>query len=299
MIRRIATPFALALTLAACQGREAAVAGPRADYRMSLAAVGDTAWYHLQNEARIGVVNDPADTMVVMTSEDYVLELARTSSDTVVAFFDHIRIMVNRAGRIIPVPMEPLYRQEFVLTDSAGRLGVRAMPFVSQMEPSVRETARLLDEMFFTVPTVRLDAGYVWVDTVDATHELSGARYRRGNVTRYEVVGDTVLHGVQAKVIRYESALDNMAMQMDNDSARTMLAGSESGTIVYSPARRLLLARHRRGRLTGEMVMPTQTGFEHLPHFYDFAVTVELLPPGAEPPAAAPAPTAQPARRAD
>lgn len=282
MIRRIAAPLSLALIVSACGARGAADVEPRTDYRMSLDEAGDTAWYHIQNEATIGVVGSDTDTMIVRTSEDYVLELARTAPDTVIGFFDHIRIMVNRGGRIVPVPMEPLYHREFVLTDSAGRLGVRAMPHVSQMEPSVRETARLLDEMFFTVPAAALTAGFVWVDTVDVTYESSGARFDRKTVTRYEVAGDTVIHDVRGSVIRYESALDNHAVQLASDSSRTVLIGSETGTIVYAPARRIILSRRRQGRLDGEMVMSSGGSVQHMPHFYEFAVSVDLIPPRAE-----------------
>lgn len=298
MIRRIVAPLAVALIVVACSARAGTDTQDGRHYRMSLDEAGDTAWYHLANESVIGMVPAPADTMTVRSSEDYVLELARISPDTVIGFFDHIRIMVTRGERVIPVPMEPLYRREFVLTDSAGRLAVRALPAVHQMEPSVRESARLLDEMFFTVPAAPLQNGMVWVDTVRARHELSGARYSRNYVTRYEVAGDTTLHGVTAKLIRYESALDNEAAQLNNDSARTVLVGTETGSIVYSPARRLILSRQRRGRLDGEMVMPAGDGFQHMPHFYEFSVAIELLPPRA-PGAAADTADAPPARRED
>ena len=299
MIRRIVAPLSVALIVSACGARGGADVEPRSDYRMTLDQAGDTAWYHIQNEARIGVVGPDTDTVIVTASEDYVLELTRTAPDTVIGFFDHIRIMVNRGGRIVPVPMEPLYHREFVLTDSAGRLGVRAMPHVSQMEPSVRETARLLDEMFFTVPAARMEAGLVWVDTVDVTSESGGARFTRKNVTRYQVAGDTVLHGVSAKVIRYESALDNHAVQLASDSSRTVLTGSESGTIVYAPARRIILSRRREGRLDGEMVMAAGDSTQHMPHFYDFAISIDLLPPRAEGAAADTAEAAAPAGRPD
>ncbi|HEX6590195.1 MAG TPA: hypothetical protein VF039_14410 [Longimicrobiales bacterium] len=291
MIRRPAAPLALMLFAAACGARAGTDTGPRADYRMSLAETGDTAWFHLQNEATIGVVANGTDTVVVRSSEDYVLELARSGPDTLVGFFDHIRIMTERAGRVVPVPMEPLYRREFLLTDSAGRYAVRALPHVSQMEPSVREAARLLDETFFTVPAAPLAAGLVWVDTVDTSYELNNARFHRMYVTRYQVVGDTVLHGVQAAVIRYESALDNEAAQIDNADARTVLAGTETGTIVYSPARALILSSHRNGRLDGEMTMPGPNGPQRMSHFYEFAVGFDLLPPRS----ALPADTAEPA----
>ena len=279
MIRRTAAPLALALIVSACHARGGVDEDARVGYRMSLDEVGDTAWYHIQNEGRIGVVGPDADTVIVATSEDYVLKLTATAPDTVIGFFDHIRIMVNRGGRIVPVPMEPLYHQDFVLTDSAGRLRVRVLPHVWQMESSVRETARLLDEMFFTVPAAPLATGLVWVDTVDVRYESGGARFERRNVTRYEVTADTVLHGVPAKTIRYESALDNDAVQLASDSSRTVLSGAETGTIVYAPARRIILSRHRQGRLDGEMLMTAGNTTQRMPHFYEFAVSVDVLPP--------------------
>ena len=291
MNRRIAALLALALVVSACHAREAAEAGPRADHRMTLGAVGDTVSYFEQTQARSGIVNMAGDTVVTSSNEDEVFVVTRTAPDTLVASYEYIRIRVVSAGRVMPVVLDVIRNRPFVLAEIDGRYRVVEQPQVEGMQVSVADLAGQIDVLFrMPVPAQPLVPGLVWVDTVRTTENHDRLELERVDVSRFEVAGDTVLHGIPATLVRYRSAIETTMTDVitATDQAATTLNGEIEGNVVYAPGRRLVLAHVRSGRLEGEVANNSGDSTQRMPHFYEFDTTIDLLPPpdrNAPPPA--------------
>lgn len=277
----IAAPLALACFVSACGARGAADPDPGFEPRLALNQVGDTVWYHQETDIVVGMVNAQGDTSIAYGDEDHVLHLTRVAPDTLVAFYHHIRIAMNQGGRIVPVPMETLFGEHFTLVRTDGRYRVTTAPAVPNMAESTREMVRHLDEMFMTVPDQPLEPGLTWGDSIEFVAHTRESRLARYTQTRYRVEGDTIVAGVPGVVIRYESDVDAAVASLHDEELRTELSGTDNGTIVYAPARQLIVSRVRQGRLDGSMYALIQGERRPLPHYYAFDTRIRLIPPGA------------------
>ena len=289
--RHLATLFALALTAAACAARnEDGAAEPRGGRRMALSAVGDSVLYFEQTGSVATMVAINGDTVESRSNEDEVFLVARVAPDTLVATYEYMRIRVETGGRVLPVPTQALLGRPFVLAEENGRVRTVRAPELPE-ESGLRDLTQQFEDFFMPVPAQPLDIGLIWVDTLRHEEAIGAGGARRSAVTRYRVTGDTTVHGIEGRVVSYESALESVMYGGGGPSdVRTELVGTETGTIVYSPERRIMLARVRNVALEGTVRVESPSGPRELPHWFRFGSSVEALPaPAAGEPVVPPA----------
>lgn len=259
---------------------------------IALAAPGDSVVYLEQTDAITTFRRPTGQTPVVSSRHDAVIHVVRTAPDTLEAFYEHLRLRVTMAGRERSPETASLRWQRFVLHDDDGRIETVVAPPQPDEIRQMTDLTRQFDDFFFRIPARPLDVGAEWVDTTEFTGGGQGTATRL-TVTRFRVRGDTTMHGVAARVIDYESAIET-SMTSPPTTQGTMtssLVGEEEGVIVFAPDREVMLSRHRTGALEGELVVEGNLETQHLPQTYRYESRIELLPPVVpdEPPTAGPA----------
>jgi hypothetical protein len=247
---------------------------------IALAHVGDSVVYLEQTDASTAFERPTGEMVVVTSRHDAVIHVIRTAPDTLEAFYEHLRLRVTMAGQERSPETGSLRWQRFVLHDDDGRIETVVTPPQPDEIRQMTDLTRQFDDFFFRIPALPLDVGAEWVDTTEFTGGGQGTAARL-TVTRFRVRGDTTMHGVTARVIDYESAIESSMTTPPTTQGTTTssLVGVEEGVIVFAPDRDVMLSRHRSGEHEGEIVVEGNLETQRLPQTYSYESRIELLPP--------------------
>lgn len=248
--------------------------------RIALAEVGDSVVYLEQNTAFSTIARE-TDTLVVTSRHDAVVHVMRTAPDTLEGFFEHLLLRFEGANQTRNVDTRSLIGERFVLHDDDGRIETVSAPALSSAIRQMSDLRRQFEDFFLRLPARALDLGAEWVDTVRFGANEGESAAERLAVTRFRVRADTVVEGIAARIVDYQSALETRLRSASSTEGVLVstLAGAEEGTFVYAPERAVLLRRHRVGMLEGELVIEGNLDTRRFPQSYSYESRVELIPP--------------------
>ena len=279
------TPAALAaimLVAGACSASSAEApreSQPRQP-RVALAEVGDSVVY-LEQTTAITFLARPGDTLAVTSRHDAVIHVVRTAPDTLEGFYEHLVVRFEGGQQTRQLDTDSLLGERFVLHDERGRIETVSAPVLPPNIRQMTDLRRQFDDFFLRLPDRPLEIGGEWVDTVRLSATEGQGSTGRVSVERFRVRADTMVDGLPALVIDYETVIETSmrSAPTTQGTLTSTLTGGEEGTFVYSPAREILLRRHRIGVLEGELVLEGNLETRRFPQSYSYESRIAVLPP--------------------
>ena len=264
--------LSLALLAGACAGRaEPAAVAP------SLAQPGDSAVYYEELNTRATMIG-ARDTATSDVRYVGVVHMSRLTPTMLRAYYEVLYLRTESSvGTVRPDTRRLLYRP-FVLEDRDGRIRTIRSPDLPGDVYRVMDVRRHFEEFFPPgFPTARpLPIGQSW--TATDTVQQAAAGDTRMRSARYTVTRDTVIDSMRVLVLDYEATIASVAA--DSVAAAgaltTALEGSERGTVLYAPERRLLVEWRRQGTMEGSVV-PNRRGQPGMPYSIDYDGTTRLF----------------------
>lgn len=205
------------------------------------------------------------------------IALVHGSGDAARAWYERLHIAMNGPqGRVAPATDSALFQPFDLLFDERGRITtVRAPKFPLSFE-TVTDLSHQFDDLFLRLPVEPLRLGLSWTDTatIESTGEREG-RFWSQRQLHARVVRDTTVDREAGWVIEAVQVLSMRSSQRLRDqplTARTQLAGADTGVFVFSRERGRMLGRRRRMTLTGTLtyeggasplVLPVRQGYEN------------------------------------
>lgn len=251
--------------------------------RIALAEVGDSVVYLEQTDAFTGLARSDGDTLVVSSRHDAVIHVLRTAPDTLVGFYEHLRLRFRSGNQTRDIETDSILWQRFVMHEDDGRIETLSTPSMPAEVRQLTELERQFDDFFLRLPDRPIVVGAEWVDTVRFGETGPGeeSSIERLVVSRYRVARDTVVHDIPARVIEYTSVLESTVRSAPSTQGRmtSALVGEEQGRFVFAPDRELMLHRHRTGVLEGELVVEGNLDTQRLPQTFSYESRIELVPP--------------------
>ncbi|HEX6071115.1 MAG TPA: hypothetical protein VFZ18_14865 [Longimicrobiaceae bacterium] len=223
-------------------------------YRRSAA---DTLWYQEASRATIDVTTPQGD-INVRSRTDAKIAVTFGVADTARAWYDELSISAESPqGQQAPTTDEVL-RQPFLLKlQSDGTLETLSTPPLPESFQGVSDIARQFDDFFVRLPDTPLTSGTAWTDTVRVNAATStGGRVSTERISRYEVVGDSVIDGASAVVVRaaVRTQLNSTGPSgMPETEMMSVLRGEEQGTFYFDAAAGRMLGRSQTGDLSGDL----------------------------------------------
>jgi hypothetical protein len=277
----LASAGALMLIAACSGGRDPGEPAPAIQLPpISLASVGDSVMY-LEHTHSLTVIERPSDTVRVSSDQTAVIHVMRTAPDSLEAFYEHLRLRFETPTQMRNIDTRALLGPRFVLQEDDGRVTTVSAPALPDEIRQLADLRRQFDDFFLRLPAHSLDVGVEWVDTLEHSGAEGEASMRRSIVTRYRVARDTLLEGLAARIIEYETAIDASLRSAPTTEGVLMstLVGAEEGRFVYAPERDVMLRRWRVGVLEGEVVVEGNLETHRFPQLYSYENTIELIPP--------------------
>lgn len=275
------------LFLAAGCGGPAAPSGPEPRPLPSLAAVGDSAAWFEEITSVVEAVPGQ-DTVRLSRRIAAATHLVRVAPDTLRGYYEALLIRMDLPNGTVRAETDELLGQPFLLVETdSGMVTVDAPPIPSDVNQMVGLENRFGEVLpFWLELDLEREVGMEWTDTLTRPRAIEGLV--PGDVTaetRYRVLSDSVYEGMSVQVLQYSSRLRARALAAagSHGDVETMLEGTEHGTIIYAPARDLLVEWQRRGELAGTSRALERPGQSELPQTYEYeASTRLLLGPAAE-----------------
>jgi len=267
---------------AACGGREpAADVAPAAQLPpIALAQTGDSVMYLEQTHA-LTVIERPTDTVRVWSDQTAVIHVVRTAPDTLEALYEHLLLRFETPTQTRNIDTRALIGPRFVLHDDAGRIETVSAPGLTAEIRQLTDLRRQFDDFFLRLPARALEPGVEWVDTLQRHLGEGEASAERRLVTRFRVRGDTVVEGLDARIVDYSSDVEASLRSAPTTEGTLLsrLIGAEEGRFVYAPGPRVMLRRARTGVLEGELTVEGNLETLRFPQQYTYQSTIELIPP--------------------
>ena len=242
---------------------------------------GDTLRYREVTTADITL--DAAQGPIKVTSEqESQLAVTFAGRDSARAWYESLLLSASSPQGTTTPGTESLKRQPFHLRLTArGAVTLLAAPAMPAEVAAITDLTHQFDDFFLRLPAGTLTRGRSWRDTVTLGDSTGAKWYLVRREARYTVLRDTVVAGTRALVIIMQQALTLASGgPVANQPVRTAqrLVGSDSGTVIFSPATGRMLARARSGMLTGTMEITQLSGVITLPQRYTFESRIERLP---------------------
>lgn len=214
----------------------------------------------------------PQGPMEVSSLHDAEIDVVFTAQDTARAFYTSLALgMESPQGTLTP-ETAPIIGKPFVLHfTSKGQVETVSTPTFPESFQGVTDLSRQFLDFFTPLPDHVLEQGVSWTDTLRVSGDDNELIEKIG---RYEVMGDTLIGGIPAKIIstKTSSVIESSAPGPAPDiTIISKLAGVESGFVYFAPEQGVLLRRTRTGLLEGEVkyegtpqpiVLPQQLRYE-------------------------------------
>jgi hypothetical protein len=251
-----------------------------AEYRFG----ADTLRYDERTTGRVTMFA-PSGEVVVRTDHDARLALAASGAGRVRGWYERLALRKQGPGLAEQVgDTRALLGRAYALAVSPrGEVRVETLPAIPAPVASMTDLTRQFDDFLVVLPAGQpLRAGTVWVDTLVRTgggrpDSTTTARH----VRRHRVERDTVVGGQPAVVIALQQSvrIDGVApMPGGAGRMRTHLEGEEDGRAVFVPGAGRLVARERRGTLTGQIAVTGTRQPLELPQRFEYTSTMTLVP---------------------
>ena len=243
---------AAVLTVSLCVPIAAAAQAPT--YRR---AAADTLRYQEATRATIDVTTPQGDVNV-RSRTDATIAVTFGAADTARAWYDELSLSAESPQGQQAPPTGEVLRKPFVLRlQPDGTLETLSTPEVPASFQGVSDIARQFDDFFVRLPDTPLTAGIAWTDTVRVNGTTStGGRVATERISRYEVVGDSVIDGAPAVVVRaaVRTQLSSSGPAgMPETEMLSVLRGEEAGTFYFDAAAGRMLGRSQTGDLSGDL----------------------------------------------
>jgi hypothetical protein len=231
-----------------------AAAAQAPTYRRS---ASDTLRYQEASRATIDVTTPQGDVNV-RTRTDATIAVTFGAADTARAWYDQLSLSAESAqGQQAPPTGEVLGKPFLLRVLADGSLETLSTPDVPASFQGVSDIARQFDDFFVRLPDTPLSRGTTWTDTVRVEAPTStGGRVATERISRYEVVGDSVIDGAAVVVVRavVRSHLNSTGPAgMPETEMMSVLRGEEQGTFYFDAAGGRMIGRSQTGDLSGDL----------------------------------------------
>lgn len=228
-------------------------------------------------------VTTPTGIHESRSEHDATVIVAFGGADSARAWYESLRIAsISPQGRQEPVTRDALSCSFDLFFDARGRSRtLRAPKFPASFEATA-DLSHQFDDFFARLPAEPLSLGLAWEDTaVVETRGPDDDFFRGQRVIRSRVARDTTVAGEAAGLI--ESVQRNTlagAQRLKGQplTLRTAMAGSDSGTVVFSKRNGRMLARQRVGSMSGTITYMGGTTPVVLPIQQRYDNTVRRVP---------------------
>lgn len=230
---------------------------------LALAAPGDlpaadTLRYREETTGAM-VVETPQGEVTVRSDHRGVVAFVPVRADSAVAWYEELAIAATSPHEERRPETADVLHREFVLRfDERGRVETARAPELPDSFRGVSDIRYQFADFFPTRPLEPLHVGLAWVDTLTVAQleaDQSGGTTER--IARFEVVGDTTMHGEAAFVVRSEATLRTEASgPLDGAPGVQVvvrLEGPEQNRFVVRKSDARMLLRARSAELTGTM----------------------------------------------
>ena len=271
-VRRVAAALMAAALLPAAAQAQAA------QYRR---VVGDTVRYREVTHATSEIAA-PQGAMTIRSEHDARLALAFARGDTARAWYEALSLRSAYPGGESVPETALLLGRPFLLTMGArGDVATLATPELPKAVAEVTDLTRQFEDFFVKLPAGPLRPGLEWTDTTSRETPLAAGRtLRTQRIGRFRVRGDTMVGGARGVVIetRMQNRIESTGPSpTPGMNMRTLQAGTETGTFVFSPAEGRLLARSREGALEGEIEFTGGPQPVRIPQKMTYQSTIERV----------------------
>lgn len=249
-------------------------------YRWS---TGDTLRYSEMTQGRVEM-QMPGGAVLVRSEHDARIAVAVATSDTLVAWYEHLRLLQEGPG---PQTQSPVTTQligaHFTLAfDSHQPVRTATTPSIPAEIAALTDLTRQFDDFFITLPRIPLKVGVRWVDTVQTDRPGRPTDTFAGrSVRHYEVVRDTTIDREVAFLVAVSQDVTlNATSRVDEQqlTVTSALVGEDRGEAVFIPSEGRLHARTRAGKLAGSLTLVGPGGELTVPQSYEYVSTLGLVP---------------------
>jgi len=252
----------------------------QARYRLP---AGDTLRYREVTEGHIEL-RPPRGPVTITSHHDAIIAVVGGPGDTVTAWYEQLTISsVNPQGENHANTAAALHLPFRLLITPGGRVTLLSAPVFDKELAAVSDLTHEFEDFFISMTSGNLRAGSTWSDTI----ENSGAgqsqdTYHARHVRHYRIQRDTVLSGkasaVTIAVNQSVEVRDSSPLESQSATIATTIKGREEGTAVFATRQGRLVARERRGHLTGTQVFEGQGRRVEVPIVYDYTSRLSLQP---------------------
>lgn len=183
-----------------------------------------------------------------------------------IAITDFAGSMVNSAMGGGPSATETDITGTAVVTVSpTGKPDVTTLPTLTKTAESVGLNRSFFRRFFIRLPGGTMNAGAIWVDTMDITDESGGTKAEVRDIQTSTFVKDTVIDGRTLAVIT-TTADRTLKIAGVNEGVQIAqnLTGKTTGRALWDGQRRVLVERSETSELSGTFDLP-QMGMTGLP----------------------------------
>lgn len=217
----------------------------------------DTLHYRETTTVR-AVVSTPGGVMPVDLDHDARIAVAFKPNDRAEAWYEALQVSSRSPmGNQIPDATE-LLREPFVLEFGAnGDVKTVSAPAIPESFAGVSNLRSQFLDFFLVLPDEPLLPGAEWESTISKQDSTdAGGTVHLEKVGRYTVVGDTLINGAEAVIIRaaVENTIESTQfIPAQGITVRSVFTGPEDNTFYFSTDRGVLISRKRSAQLDGTM----------------------------------------------
>ena len=220
----------------------------------------------------------PGGDLPATLRHDAVVAVAFTAGDTARAWYEALAVEASGAAGLQRPATDAVLRRPFTLAmDARGRVRTLAAPEIPAAVRGITDLSHQFDDFFLRLPAAPLRVGLAWSDTV-VHRDSSAARYTHATrAAHYRVERDTVVGGRRALVVSMRQAVRLEAGgPVEGQPIRTdaVLAGGDSGIVVFAPAEGRLLGRARSGEMRGTLTVRGGAEPLAIPQTYRYRSTI-------------------------
>lgn len=222
----------------------------------------DTLRFHEVTSTEI-TLQGPQGEMQLEATHDAIIGIRFLGGDSAIAWYDTVAISLDTPQGTQRPSMTTLVGKPFRLRfDPRGGVRVLSAPALTPEIRSVSDLTRQFDDFFPRLPRTDLTVGKAWSDTVVNVDSANNSTFRRKAIARYRVLRDTTVGNERAFIVGMTQDLELALSQAQPGLpvVDSKLTGGDEGSFVFAPRSGRLLARQRKGTLSGRMTMQMPAG---------------------------------------
>lgn len=223
-------------------------------------------------------ITTPQGSIPVHTYHNAVIDIRFAGNDTARASYDSLTISLKTSQGEKTPETNPVIGKPFVLYfPSNGRVKTVKTPEFPQSFQGVSDLHWEFWDFFLRLPGKSLRNGLTWTDSLQSDKDEPQVMNKTG---RYEVTGDTIVDGLQAKVIkatityRVETSGKGPGPGI---TVKSTLSGIEYNTFYFAAKKGVLVGRKRSGSLEGNLKYEGGPQPVDLPEHMKYQSTISLI----------------------